>query len=180
MNGLKYRSATAPTFVLYKLDTFRGQNPFWADAEANEALLTHYELTDTARIAGELFHIFKRRPKAQFIPMQEMHIRMERGKEVFFSKGKLVKLTVDMDFTFVEKVARFVFQPPIVYAEVRYSDGQTRTFRVVDKIMQGAVLGNVRVTDQQELETFFRHQGQRSVQAISIRFWVSSVIPTFK
>jgi hypothetical protein len=179
VNGLKYRSATGPTFVLYKLDTFRGQNPFWADAEANEALLMHYNVIDTARIAGELFHIFKRRAKAQFIPMEEMHIRMERGKEVFFSKGKLVKLTVDMDFTFQEKVARFLFQPPIVYAEVRYSDGQTRTFRVVDKIMKGGVLGNLRVTDQQELETFFRYHGQRSVRAISVRFYVPSVLPRF-
>ena len=180
VNGLKYRSATGPTFVLYKLDEFRGQNPFWADAEANEALLTHYTLIDTALISGQTFHVFKRLAKPRTLPIQEMHIRMERGKEVFFPKGGLVKLTVNMDFRFVEKLLRFAFQPPIVYADVRYADGQTRTFRVSDKIMKGGVLGNMRVTDQSELETFYRYQGQRSVPAISVRFYVPSVLPTFK
>lgn len=179
VNGAKYRSATGPSFVLYKLDEFRWQNPFWADAEANEALLTHYDLIDTARIGGQTFHVFKRLTKPRTVSMQDMHIRMERGKEVFFPKGELVKLTVDMDFTFVEKLVRFAFQPPLVYADVRYADGQTRTFRVSDKIMKGGVLGNVRVTDQAELETFFRFQGQRSVPAISVRFYVPSVLPRF-
>ncbi len=180
VNGVKYRSSTGPTFVLYKLDTFRGQNPFWADAEVNEALLTHYQLIDTARVAGELFHVFKRLEQPQTLPIQDMHIHMERGKEVFFPRGKLVKLSVDMDFTFMEKLARFVFQPPLVYADVRYVDGQIRTFRVVDKIMKGGVLGNMRVTDQAELETFFRYQGQRSLPAISVRFYVSAVYSTIK
>jgi hypothetical protein len=180
VNGLKYRSVTGPSYVLYKLDEFRGQNPFWADAEANEALLTHYDLIDTALISGQTFHVFKRLAKPRTVPIQEMHIHMERGKEVFFPKGGLVKLTVDMDFTFVEKLFRFAFQPPLVYADVRYADGQTRTFRVSDKIMKGGVLGNVRVTDQAELETFYRYQGQRSVPAISVRFYVPSVFPTFK
>jgi hypothetical protein len=179
VNGLKYRSVTGPTFVLYKLDEFRGQNPFWADAEANEALLTHYTLIDTALISGQTFHVFKRLAKPRTVPIQDMHIRMERGKEIFFPKGGLVKLTVDMDFRFVEKLLRFAFQPPLVYADVRYADGQTRTFRVSDKIMKGGVLGNVRVTDQAELETFFRYQGQRSVPAISVRFYVPSVLPRF-
>jgi len=179
VNGAKYRSATGPSFVLYKLDEFRWQNPFWADAEANEALLTHYDLIDTARIGGQTFHVFKRLTKPRTVSIQDMHIRMERGKEVFFPKGGLVKLTVDMDFTFVEKLVRFAFQPPLVYADVRYADGQTRTFRVSDKIMKGGVLGNVRVTDQAELETFFRFQGQRSVPAISVRFYVPSLLPRF-
>ena len=179
VNGLKYRSVTGPSYVLYKLDEFRGQNPFWADAEANEALLTHYDLIDTAHISGQTFHVFKRLAKPRTLPIQEMHIRMERGKEVLFPKGGLVKLTVDMDFRFVEKLLRFAFQPPLVYADVRYADGQTRTFRVSDKIMKGGVLGNVRVTDQAELETFFRFQGQRSVPAISVRFYVPSVLPRF-
>jgi hypothetical protein len=179
VNGLKYRSSTGPSYVLYKLDEFRGQNPFWADAEANEALLTHYTLIDTALISGQTFHVFKRLAKPRTVPIQEMHIHMERGKEVFFPKGGLVKLTVDMDFTFVEKLLRFAFQPPLVYADVRYADGQTRTFRVSDKIMKGGVQGNVRVTNQAELETFFRYQGQRSVPAISVRFYVPSVLPRF-
>jgi hypothetical protein len=180
VNGAKYRSSTGPTFVLYKLDEFRWQNPFWADSEANEALLTHYSLIDTARIGGQTFHIFKRLNKPRTVPIRDMHIRMERGKEVFFPKGALVKLTVDMDFTFVEKLVRFAFQPPLVYADVRYEDGQKRTFRVSDKIMKGGVLGNVRVTDQSELETFFRFHGQRSVRAISVRFYMPSVLPRFQ
>ena len=179
VNGAKYRSATGPTFVLYKLDEFRCQNPFWADAEANEALLTHYSLMDTARIAGQTYHIFKRLDKPRTVQVQDMHVRMVRGKEVFFPKGGLVKLTVDMDFNLAEKLVRFAFQPPLVYADVRYADGQKRTFRVSDKIMKGGVLANVRVTNQQELETFFRFQGKRSIPAISVRFYVPSVLPRF-
>ena len=179
LNGAKYRSATGPTYVLYKLDEFRGQNPFWADAEANEALLMHYSLMDTAHIAGQTYHIFKRLDKPRTFQVQDMHVRMVRGKEVFFPKGGLVKLTVDMDFNLVEKLVRFAFQPPLVYADVRFADGQKRTFRVSDKIMKGGVLANVRVTNQEELETFFRFQGQRSIPAISVRFYVPSVLPRF-
>lgn len=60
-----------------------------------------------------------------------------------------------MKCRFAEKLLRFVFQSPLVYTDVRNVDGRTRSFRVSDKIMKGGVLGNVRVTDQAELKTFF-------------------------
>lgn len=109
-----------------------------------------------------------------------MHIHIEEREKEVFSEGGLVKCYVDMKCRFAEKLLRFAFQSPLVYADVRYADGQTRSFRVSDKIMKGGVLGNVRVTDQVELETFFRFHGQRWVPAISVRLYVLSVLPRFQ
>jgi hypothetical protein len=59
-NGEKYLSKTAPEFVLFRIEAFREQNPFWVETDLSEALLRNYALTDTTVILKDTFYLFHR------------------------------------------------------------------------------------------------------------------------
>jgi hypothetical protein len=172
LNGTKYASASAPDFVLFKLDQFREQNPFWADTDVNVELLKRYSVNEqftvgkdtllllqknSATARGENF-VF-RLPTIQ----QDQYIPLPQ-------KSAPYRMVANLEYSVWGKLCRLLFQPPYMYCTIYYADGTQKEFRVIDKILKGGVIVNKRVTTQNELLSFYMHGGEKSTNVAGIKF----------
>ncbi len=172
-NGEKYFSKTAPEFVLFKLEAFREQNPFWVETDLTKALLTNYRLIDTTFIDKDTFFVFQHQ-------VNPKKLKTDTAKSITFKLDEDISLpvidqplvlTAEIKYSLKGKLARLFFQPPYLYCMVTYTDGKQENFRVIDKILKGGIFINPKVTTLEEAADFFLNQGKNNRKITKIRFW---------
>ena len=172
-NGEKYLSKTAPQFVLFRLDGFREQNPFWVETDLTEALLRHYYLTDTTFIRKDTFYLFQKNKMVKNLAIKELQkINFKLNEEISIpNSASPIRFSANINYSLKGKLARLFFQPPYLYCLVTYQNGKQQNFRVIDKILNGGIFINQKITTQAEASNFFRNKGVDNQGVTKIRFW---------
>lgn len=172
-NGDKYLSKTAPEFVLYRMDAFREQNPFWVETDLSEALLRNYQLTDTTLIQKDTFYIFQKNKTVKPLIIKELqNISFKLNEDISIPKSQNpIRFSANITYSLKGKLVRLIFQPPYLYCLVTYENGKQENFRVIDKILKGGVFINQKITTQAEASNFFLNKGVDNQRVIKIRFW---------
>lgn len=172
-NGEKYLSDTAPKYVLYKLESFREQNPFWVETDLTKALLQKYQLTDTTLIEKDTFFVFQHQTLKKDLTQtstKEIAFKLEEDITLPETDMPLV-FSADINYSLKGKLARLFFQPPYLYCQVTYENGNQENFRVIDKILKGGVFISPKVTTQSDAASFFLKGGKDNLKVRKIRFW---------
>jgi hypothetical protein len=172
-NGEKYLSETAPQFVLYRLESFREQNPFWVETDLTKALLKKYLLTDTTLIEKDTFFVFQHHSYTKTLKeatTREVTFKLDEDILLPVSEKPIV-FSADIAYSAKGKLARLFFQPPYLYCQVTYENGVQENFRVIDKILRGGVFVSPKVTTQAEAAGFFLHGGKNNLKIRKLRFW---------
>ncbi|MBA4850963.1 hypothetical protein [Emticicia sp. BO119] len=172
-NGEKYLSETAPKFVVYHVESFREQNPFWVETDLTKALLKNYQLTDTTLIAKDTFFVFQHQPISNILKTvntKDITFRLDEDIIVPITDNPIV-FSADIDYSLKGKVARLFFQPPYLHCLVTYENGKQENFRVIDKILKGGIFISPKVTTQAEAASFFLNRGKNNLKVRKIRFW---------
>jgi hypothetical protein len=172
LNGQKFASQTAPAFVLFKLEQFREQNPFWADTDVNFELLNRYSVDQQFTVGKDTLLLLNKTQAANHF--QPFVLRFDHIKQNEFiplpQKSEPYKMIAHLEYSLWGKLCRLLFQPPYMYCTVYYADGSQKDFRVVDKILKAGVLANKRVLTQQELLTFYTSKGQKNINVTGLKF----------
>ena len=172
-NGEKYLSDTAPAYVLYHIESFREQNPFWVETDLTKALLQKYQLTDTTLIEKDTFFVFqhqKLKKDLQQTTSKEITVKLDEDIILPTTDAPLV-FSADINYSLKGKLARLFFQPPYLYCQVTYENGNQENFRVIDKILKGGIFISPKVITQSEAATFFLKGGKDNLKVRKIRFW---------
>lgn len=172
-NGEKYLSETAPQFVLYHIESFREQNPFWVETDLTKVLLKNYQLTDTTLIEKDTFFVFQQQPVSKAlksIAAKEITFKLDEDIILPVSENPVV-FSADIEYSLKGKLARLFFQPPYLYCQVTYENGMQENFRVIDKILRGGIFISPKVTTQAEAAGFFLGGGKNNLKVRKVRFW---------
>jgi len=171
-NGEKYLSKTAPEFVLFRIEAFREQNPFWVETDLNEALLRNYALTDTTVILQDTFYLFHRNKVPKSLKYNDLSsINFKLNEDIQIPKSaNPIRFSAKINYSIKGKLARLIFQPPYLYCSVTYENGLQENFRVIDKILRGGVFINQKVTTQADACNFFLNKGVDNQRVTKIRF----------
>jgi hypothetical protein len=172
-NGDKYLSKTAPEFVLFRLDAFREQNPFWVETDLSEALLRNYQLTDTSVIQKDTFFVFQKNKITKQLTINKLKKQTFKFNEEISipNSENPIRFSTNIQYSLKGKLARLFFQPPYLYCTVTYQNGTQENFRVIDKILKGGVFINQKITTQAEASNFFLNKGVDNQKVTKIRFW---------
>ncbi|WP_064197376.1 MULTISPECIES: hypothetical protein [Emticicia] len=172
-NGGKYVSTTAPAIVLFRIDPFREQNPFWVETDLTESLLRNYQLTDTCVIQQDSFAVFQKNKVLKKITSSKIStIKAKLNEEIPIPQSSSpIRFSADIQYSVKGKLSRLLFQPPYLYCSVTYENGKQENFRVIDKILKGGVFINQKVITHAELSNFFVNKGVDNQRVTKIRFW---------
>lgn len=172
-NGEKYLSKTAPNFVLFRVESFREQNPFWVETDLSEAILRNYKLTDTTLIQQDTFLVFQKNKVLKNLTINNLQARnFKLNQEIEVPKSvNPIRFSAKINYSFKGKLARLLFQPPYLNCNVTYENGKQENFRVIDKILRGGIFINQKITTQAEASNFFQNKGVDNQRVTKIRFW---------
>ncbi len=172
-NGQKYLSNTAPQTVLYRVEGFRDQNPFWVETDLTKALLRRYQITDSVVTQSHSFLVFTKNTKIKDLNyrlLQQNTFGLNKKIDVINS-DKPIQFTANVEYSLWGKIARLLFQPPYLYCTVTYQNGVQENYRVIDKILRGGIIINRKVSTQAEVVSFFSNQNHKNLQVSNLRFW---------
>jgi hypothetical protein len=172
-NGEKYLSKTAPQFVIYHVESFREQNPFWVETDLTKALLKNYQLTDTTLIEKDTFFVFQHQvfsKTLKTVSTKELSFKLDEDISIPITSNPIV-FSANVEYSTKGKIARLFFQPPYLHCQVTYENGKQENFRVIDKILRGGIFISPKVTTQSEAAGFFLHGGKKNLKVSKIRFW---------
>jgi hypothetical protein len=171
LNGERFRSDAGPQFVLFQLDHFREQNPFWSDSEVNLELLKRYDLIENFTVGKDSLLLFKKSTTIKNIEVKSLHKTIELNKKILIPKGQVVVFYGEIDYSFWAKLARLFFQPPYLYCRVTYENGTEKSFRVIKPILKGGILVNKKVNSHKELGNYYASKGDLNENVISLEFY---------
>ncbi len=163
LNGRHYESSKAPEWVLFKLEPYRTQNPFWMDSEVEGVLMRRYALRQMLVVKGDTLSLFHRRAEARPDTFARLTVgQMELGKRIQLP-GQRAWMQVDARLNLWGHLMRLVFQPPYLYVRVHYVDGQERRYRVVEPVLRSGIWTGVRVETQDDLRRYYQSGGRDNV-----------------
>ena len=176
LNGNYYWGPKAPDWVLFKLETYRNQNPFWMDSEVNWALMRRYDWRQQVVVKGDTLQMFGRRESSKKLKFNSVKLgRLELGKRIQLPRSPRVLLQVDARLNLWGRMMRLILQPPYLYVRLHYVDGQDRRYRVIEPILRTGVWAGVRVETQDDLRRFYLSEGEDNVPLEWMEF--SSNVP---
>lgn len=172
LNGRKYAGASAPDFVLFKLEPFREQNPFWADTDVNFELLKRYSVSEQFTVGRDTLLLLQKNSTTERV--ENFVYRLPTIKLDQYiplpQRSAPYRMVANAEYSVWGKLCRLLFQPPYMYCTIYYADGTQKEFRVIDKILKAGVIGNKRVTTQHELLTFYAYGGEKNTNVAGIKF----------
>ncbi len=172
-NGEKYLSETAPETVLFRLESFRDQNPFWVETNLTKALLNRYRIVDSITTQQHNFLVFSKNnetKKLNYKLLKQKQFNINQDINVFKSDNP-VQFVAKVEYSFWGKIARLFFQPPYLYCLVSYENGSQANYRVIDKILKGGIIVNSKVNTQSEAVSFFNSRINQNLRVTKIKFW---------
>lgn len=168
LNAAKYLSPTGPDFILFSPGDIDGRHPFFTESRTRLAMLLNYQASQRL---GDML-LFQRRAaplKVSATASPPQQARLGQTIELADTDGLQV-MTANIRYNTLGHLLRILFQPPLLQATVRFADGEERTYRAIQSIVNGEVLVNHFVETPDEAEQFFSSGGQGGRRVTSIRF----------
>jgi len=173
LNAIKFRSKSAPEFVIYKAESFRDQNPMWVETPSTIELLKRYEFDGQYMVNSDSLVLLKKKIQPSEIRVQELVVdKPALNKEITIPQSEgLIIAKFNFEYSFLGKVSKLLFQPPYLYCKLTYSDGSFGHFRVIPTILKSGVIVNKKITTNNELKTFFENGGKNNLTVHSVYFF---------
>ncbi len=176
----KYKSASAPDFVLFSMLTLDMRQPFWDESITKRALIENYEIVDTfsLKAIGEkywlnfedkaiLFGKKKREIKYKQIATGKIRI----GEDFMINKTPNPQyLYAELNYSTLGKLQKIAYLPPYILVTITYADSTEQTVTAIAPILKTGVLINKKVTNTNEAYNFFRYLGKKNTDVVKIRF----------
>jgi hypothetical protein len=171
-NENKYFSKSAPKFVLANVNGFREQSPYWVDKGVYLSLYKNYSLIDTAIVNSDTLYLFEKTKSLSLRKRELVSNKIVHFNELITiqSNQNPIFIKANVSYSFLGKIARLFFQPPYLYANLEYKNGQKETFRIPPPILKGGVLINKKVSNSQDFVNYQIFKGKKSIDVQSISF----------
>ncbi len=168
LNQAKYLSSSGPDYILFTPGDIDGRHPFFTESRTRLAMLRNYQVSQRL---GDMLLLQRRADPLPFSesvsPPQEARL----GETIEFAgTGGLKVMTANIRYNALGHLLRLLFQPPLLQVTVHFADGEERTYRAIQSIVNGQVLVNPLVDSPDTAEQFFATGGQGGRTVTSIRF----------
>lgn len=173
VNAKKFSSSSAPEFVLYRSSNFRQQNPMWVETPSSIALLERYKVDGQYSDSADTLLLLKKQAVSKKVGVKYYNFGSPRlNQEIPIPKtDSLLIGQFNFEYSFIGKLSKLLFQPPYLFARVRYENGLQEDFRVVSKILEAGIIINRKITTQLELKHFFESAGAKNPRIVSVYFY---------
>jgi hypothetical protein len=163
INYDKYKSNSAPDFILYHYDRFDDRHGFWDEPKIYLAVLSNYTILDTILAPNNIdsLILFKKSQATKKITEQvilDTLIHFNTRFKIPYS-DKILYMKLDYDYTISGKIRRMIFQPSSVYMNLMYENSDSTFCRLVMPVMKSGVPINKKVTSFNDAFTFFNSNG---------------------
>ena len=171
-NYEKYISETAPEFILFAMGDIDRRHPAFTEPRTRRALLTHYEIVQ--RIPDYL--LLQRRVDPLAIEETPGPAGMARLGEFIElpPSDSLQFITADIQYSLLGKLARFFYQPRLLWVTVEFEDGETRRYRAVKTMVNDQALVDPFVETLDDAEVYLESLGRDSRRVARVRFETDS------
>ena len=171
-NYEKYISETAPEFILFTMGDIDRRHPDFTEPRTRRALLTHYEIVQRTPD----FLLLQRRAQPLDIDETPGPAGTARLGEYIElpSSDSLQFITADIEYTLPGRLARFFYQPRLLWVTVEFEDGETRRFRAIKTMVNDQALVDPFFETLDDAETYLGSLGSDSRRVKRIRFETDS------
>lgn len=172
-NAAKFRSSSAPEYVMYTANSFRGQNPMWVETASTLELLRRYQFIGNYVTSSDSLILLKNKHNLSNSTIEEFNVEKPMlNQEILIPKStRVIVGKFNFDYSFLGKLSKLLFQPPYLYCKVTYSNGSIAHFRVIPTILRSGVIINKKITTNGELKTFFESAGLKNENIHSVFFY---------
>lgn len=175
LNAEKYRSSTAPDYLLMQHASIDNRNPLYDETKTKLAILENYEV-----INSSWDYLLLRKLRR---PVKSSVYKTEYGKgemsvpiRIEDSEGLQVLYT-NVKYSFLGTLRRILFQPPSLFIKVILEDGSEYDYRAVTTLVKGGVIVNRLLpftNDRADLELFVNHYGTLNSKVAYVKFYSDS------
>ena len=170
MNHQKYRSPTAPEFVLFSEGSIDGRFTLFDETHTKLALLTNYEVVDNSW----KYLLLK---KLQ-LPIAYQVNKVEEGNHQLNNfleiedTDQLQLFQADIQYSLLGNIRKLLYQAPELLITFKFEKGRPATWRAVKPLLQAGVFINKYVDNHYSHELFITYNGQPSRRKIqSVKFY---------
>lgn len=168
LNSAKYKSASAPEFLLFNIAPTDWRPPFYDEARTSLAVLQRYRLME--KVQGVL--VLKKRDRP--IPMgpagQPEEIVAKLGQEIRLKKSRDIQFAkIYVKYSLWGRLRRLVDKPPVLEITITPEGGAPHTFRAIKPILEGGVILNKFVDNEDEFKLFMLSQGRMATGVEKIK-----------
>lgn len=168
LNQQKYLSDTGPGFILFAPGDIDGRHPFFTEAKTRAAMMLNYEV---ARQVGDMLLLQRRDEPLAFFETVTEPRRARLGDTITLEEAEGLQLmTAQIRYNTLGHLLRAIFQPPLLTVTIQFADGEERTFRAIQSIVNGEVLVNPFVDSLDAAQQFFTPGGRTTRPVTAIRF----------
>jgi hypothetical protein len=169
LNYRKYMSSHAPEFIFFKIESIDFRHDLYDETKTKMALLLNYEVID--RTWNYLLLRKLKKPLQKKIvktTTAECHIGdyipIDVSREMQYAE-------IAIEYSWLGKLARILFQPPTLKATIQLEDGTSKTGRAVKTIVNGGIFINKFVSRTvRSADAFITHNGTNNMNVVGITF----------
>ena len=166
INYNKYKSNSAPDYVLYHYGSIDDRHGFWDEPKIYLALFGNYTIIDTVLASNNLdsLMLFKKNSISKIIVEKViMDTLIHFGTKFKIpASDKILYLKLDYDYTFIGKMKRIIYQPSLVYMNLMYENLDSTFCRLVLPVMKSGVPINKKISNFKDAYTFFTSKGKNN------------------
>ena len=171
-NEEKLLSENGPEYILFAMEEIDGRHPAFSDARTRRALLTHYKVA----LETPALLLLQRRadPLAMSVtPGPTGTVRLGDFIELPASQ-EMQFFSADIQYSLAGKLARFLYQPPMLWVTVVFEDGERRTFRAIKPLVNDQVLVDPFLETLPQARDYLESQGKNGRRVQWVRFDVGA------
>lgn len=170
MNYERFIGNSGPEFLLYHFGSIDDRHPFWDEPKIYDAIFINYEIIDTFRSNQNKLFLFSREP-------QKLYLKEEILMDTIIGWGNKINIPDDIghtyakiwyEYSFINKILRFVFQPIIPHITLNYEDKSTSVHSMIKTILPVGVPIENKMVDIDQAYNFFSKTDQGNVKTESL------------
>jgi hypothetical protein len=186
LNYEKYTSTTAPDKILFAFNSIDDRHPFWDESMVLLSVLQNYKVEDSTCLKIEK-SIKEKSPyfndtllllsRENYPPKHYQSIKLkdesiEFGKAITLDTNEALQLLkINLRYSLLGKIRRFLFQPSLLQAELTYTDGTKETFRLILTNATAGILVGRKASNFAESKLFLETKGKGNMPMSSIRIF---------
>ena len=168
----KYLSNSAPEYIIYSAeDTLKNaisidnRYPFFDEPMTKLALLQNYSIVDSFDNQLLLKHANKSK---QIISGNETISHTTLNKPIIVPiTTNLQILKINITYSFLGKIIRFLYQPPELKAIFTLCDGSTHSYRVIKPILEEGIIVNKFIVNNKDFTKLFNNSSIENIPKVS-------------
>lgn len=176
VNYNKYKSNTAPEFILFSNNSIDKRHPFWDESYTKLALLTNYTVVDSlfeTKANNDTLFLLKRNLKPTEFSLDKISnakIEIDRYYNLP-NDSDIIVLQADIKYNMYGKLLKLLYQAPIINIELFYADGFKSFHRIVVPEIKNGVVINKKLISQVDAFNFYKYYGRKNTQVVKLKFF---------